>query len=116
MAFAADRHGYPGPMHVLELRERLGLSREQEAQVRRLMEAMFQRARPLSARLLHAEQRLERLFADGAADESSIRAAVADAERARADVRLVHLLTHRDTRDVLTPAQRQRYREARWAP
>ena len=22
MAFAADQHGYPGPMHVLELKER----------------------------------------------------------------------------------------------
>ena len=38
MAFAADQHGYPGPMHVLELKDRLGLTPEQETRVRALMQ------------------------------------------------------------------------------
>jgi len=86
LAFAADQNGYPGPMHVLELRD-----------------------------LLDAEARLRRLFADRAADEAAVRAAVADVERARSEVRLVHLLTHLKTRDLLTEAQRRTYHEARWA-
>jgi hypothetical protein len=36
-------------------------------------------------------------------------------ERARTDVRLVHLRAHLKTRDVLTEAQRRAYHEARWA-
>ncbi|MGH7355361.1 MAG: Spy/CpxP family protein refolding chaperone [Candidatus Rokuibacteriota bacterium] len=114
LAFAADRNGYPGPLHVLELKDRLGLSAEQEAKVRALMTAMFAEARPRGTALLDAEARLERLFAAGAADEAAVRTAVAEVERARSAVRLVHLRTHLATRDLLTEAQRRAYHEARW--
>jgi hypothetical protein len=33
MAFAVDQNGYPGPMHVLELKDRLKLSAEQEGKM-----------------------------------------------------------------------------------
>jgi len=115
MAFAADQQGYPGPMHVLELKDRLALTAEQEARVRALLHAMFAESRPKSARLLDAEKRLRALFAGGGADEATVRAATADVERARADVRLVHLLAHLKTRELLTEAQRRAYHEARWA-
>jgi hypothetical protein len=114
MAFAADRNGYPGPVHVLELRDRLGLTAEQEGKLAALQEAMFATARPASARLLAAEARLERLFAEAQAEAPAVRAAVAEVERARADVRAVHLLTHLQTRDLLTDAQRHEYHAARW--
>ena len=42
--------------------------------------------------------------------------AVQDAEAARREVRLVHLLAHLQTHDVLTEAQRQKYHELRWGP
>ena len=60
------------------------------------------------------EARLRALFAGGGADEAAVRAAAAEVERARADVRLVHLLAHLKTREVLTDAQRRAYHEARW--
>src|SRR5881296_4317579 len=85
LAFAADQHGYPGPMHVLELKDRLGLTPEQEARVRALMHAMFAESRPKSARLLDAEARLRALFTSDRADESSVRAATAEVEHARAE-------------------------------
>jgi len=93
LAFAADQNGYPGPMHVLELKDRLKLTADQEAKGRELMHAMFTESRPKGARLL---------------------AAVAEVERARTEVRLVHLLTHLTTRDLLTEDQRRIYHEARW--
>jgi Spy/CpxP family protein refolding chaperone len=114
MAFAADQNGYPGPRHVLELKDLLRLTPEQEARITALETAMFADARPKSARLLDAEARLRRLFADGVADEARVRAAVADVERLRTEVRLVHLLTHLQTRAVLSDAQRGAYHEARW--
>jgi Spy/CpxP family protein refolding chaperone len=114
MGFAADQHGYPGPMHVLELRDQLQLSAEQARQVEALMQAMFAESRPKSARLLEAERRLRALFAAGRADEAAVRAAVVEVEQARREVRLVHLLTHLRTRDLLTDAQRRLYHEARW--
>jgi Spy/CpxP family protein refolding chaperone len=114
MAFAADQQGYPGPMHVLELKDQLALTAEQEARVRAVLHAMFAESRPKSARLLDAEKRLRALFAGGGADEAAVRAATTEVERARADVRLVHLLAHLKTRELLTDAQRRAYHEARW--
>ena len=114
LAFAADQNGYPGPLHVLELTRELQITVEQEARMRGLFETMRSEARVRAARLAAAETRLARLFADRAADESAVRVAVEDAEAARRDVRLVHLLAHLQTHDVLTEAQRQKYHELRW--
>lgn len=113
MAFAADQNGYPGPMHVLELKDRLKLTPEQEATAREL-HAAVRAELPKSTRLLEAERRLERLFAERLATEESVRAAVAEIERALTDVRLVHLLTHLRTRELLSEEQRRIYHEARW--
>ena len=114
MAFAADQNGYPGPMHVLELKDRLKLTVEQEATMQHLMHATFAESKPKSARLLEAEGTLRRLFAEATADDAAVRAAVEAVERARREVRLVHLLTHLKTRDLLTVEQRRIYHEARW--
>ena len=114
MAFVADQNGYPGPMHVLELRERLQLSTEQVRQMEALMGGMFAESKPKSARLLEAERRLGALFAGGRAGEAAIRLAVAEVEEAHREVRLVHLLTHLKTRDLLTDEQRRQYQAARW--
>jgi Spy/CpxP family protein refolding chaperone len=116
LAFAADQNGYPGPLHVLELKDRLKLTADQEAKAQALLHAMFVESKPKSARLLEAEAKLRRLFADRAADDAAVRAAVAEVERARSEVRLVHLLTHLKTRELLTEDQRRIYHEARWTP
>src|SRR5438094_3369306 len=114
LAFAADQNGYPGPMHVLELKDRLKLTADQEAKAEALMHAMFSESKLKSARLLEAEAKLRGLFADRTADDAAVRAAVAEVERARSQVRLVHLLAHLKTRDLLTEDQRRIYHEARW--
>jgi Spy/CpxP family protein refolding chaperone len=114
LAFAADQNGYPGPLHVLELKDRLALTPAQETRMRALFDTMLADARSGAARLAAAEDRLRRVFADRAADPAAVRTAVAEAERARADVRLVHLLTHVQTHDVLTETQRRTYHDLRW--
>ena len=114
LAFPADQNGYPGPLHVLELKDRLRLTPEQETRMRALFEAMLAEARPRAARLAAAEARLRQIFVERAADDAGVRTAVAEAETARAEVRLAHLLTHLRTRDVLTEAQRQAYHQLRW--
>jgi Spy/CpxP family protein refolding chaperone len=114
LAFAADQHGYPGPMHVLELKERLRLTGDQERAMYRLMDAMFAESRPAAARLLATERRLHALFAAGVANEATVRAAVTDVERTRTEVRLIHLLAHLMTRDLLSGEQGRLYHAARW--
>jgi len=100
MAFVADHHGYPGPLHVLELKDLLKLSSEQEAKAQVMMAAVFAESRPKSARLLEDEAKLRQLFASGQADEAAVRAAVAEVEKVRTELRLVHLRAHLKMRDV----------------
>lgn len=114
LAVPADQNGYPGPLHVRELEDGLQLTSEQESRMRTLFEQMLAEAKPRAARLADAEARLRRLFAERAADDGTVRAAVAAAETARAEVRLAHLLTHVRTRDLLTEAQRQTYQQLLW--
>jgi len=114
LAFAADQNGYPGPLHVLELKDRLQLTVDQETRMRALLEAMFAQSRPRAAKLAEAEARLRRLFAADSADDAGVRAAVADAEHARAELRLAHVLTHLRTRELLTEHQRRTYQQLRW--
>lgn len=114
LAFAADQNGYPGPLHVLELADRLALTPRQRTRAQALLDAMFAESKPKSQHLLAAERRLRELFASGRADEASVRTSVAEVERALSEVRLAHLLTHLKTRDLLTEEQRRLYHEARW--
>jgi Spy/CpxP family protein refolding chaperone len=115
MAFVADQNGYPGPLHVLELKDELKLTTEQESKIQALLAAMFAESKPKGARLLEAEAKLRQLFASGHADEASVRAAAGEVEQARTDLRLVHLTFHLKTRDLLTDEQRRVYHEARWS-
>jgi len=80
----------------------------------RLMDAMFAKSRPAAARLLATERRLRAHFAAGVANEATVRAAVTDVERPRTEVRLIHLLAHLKTRDLLSGEQRRLYHAARW--
>ena len=114
MAFAADRHGYPGPLHVLELRDALALTPLQESRARAFETAMFSESRPKSAALLAAEERLDRFFASGQATETEVARLAREVERLRGEVRLVHLRYHLKTRDLLTEEQRTVYHERRW--
>jgi Spy/CpxP family protein refolding chaperone len=114
MAFVADQQGYPGPRHILELKDHLKLTPEQEARVQALVTAMYAESRPKGTRLLDAEAKLRRVFASGKADDAVVRAAVTEVEHARTELRLVHLMTHLRTREVLTDEQRRLYHETRW--
>src|ERR1700687_4231408 len=47
LALAAELNGYPGPVHVLELSDKLDLSTEQRASVQHLFNSMKQEALPI---------------------------------------------------------------------
>jgi Spy/CpxP family protein refolding chaperone len=113
MALPAELNRYPGPRHVLELAEKLGLSAEQEAETRRLFERMRSEAVPLGGALVAKEAELERLFASGAAEEAALRAVVTEAARLRGELRLAHLKYHLAMRRLLSPEQVAAYDAAR---
>jgi Spy/CpxP family protein refolding chaperone len=115
MAMAADKNGYPGPKHVLELKEQLRLTPEQEAEMNRLMAAMKQKAVAAGKELLAAEAELEAMFAAGR-EEAALRAQVERIAALRAKVRWVHLETHLAARKALTAEQNRMYTHIRYPP
>jgi Spy/CpxP family protein refolding chaperone len=109
----AELNGYPGPMHVLELADKLGLSGEQRSATQRLMDAHKAEARALGAKRVEAEKRLNSLFRAGKVDEKTLAEAVSASAATDASYRLSHLDTHRRMRALLTDAQVARYNELR---
>jgi Spy/CpxP family protein refolding chaperone len=113
MALAAELNGYPGPMHVLELADSLGLSGEQRDRMQNLFAAMKSEAIPLGEKLIVQEAELDRQFAAKTVTPDSLRAAMASIGSTQAALREAHLKYHLSTLDVLAPGQVERYRVLR---
>ena len=112
-AKAAELNHHPGPMHVLELADRLGLSAEQRAATQALMDTHKAQARSVGAELVNAEREIEALFRAGDVDQAVLARAVRTAATLEGEYRLSHLETHRRMRALLAPEQVKRYDELR---
>jgi hypothetical protein len=106
-------NGYPGPRHVLELGDQIGLSDEQRADVQRLFDAMTAEAIPLGEKLIAQEAELDALFARRAVTATSLNLGRAAIGAIQAELRNTHLKYHLLTSGLLTAAQMQRYSELR---
>jgi Spy/CpxP family protein refolding chaperone len=112
-AKSAELNHFPGPMHALELADRLSLSENQRIQTRQLMDAHKAEARATGAKLVEAERALEALFRSGKVEKDELETAVQRAASLQGEYRLSHLETHRRMRALLTEDQVRRYDELR---
>ena len=108
-AKAAELNGFPGPMHVLELADKLGLSPEQRETTRTLMESHKAEARALGAKRVAAEKELDGLFRSKPVDQAALAAGVRKVALAEGEYRLSHLETHRRMRELLSEEQVRQY-------
>jgi Spy/CpxP family protein refolding chaperone len=113
LALAAELNGYPGPSHVIELANALGLTAEQRARAEALFASMKAETIPLGERLIAEETALDRQFASHAVTPASLDAATAAIGVTQAKLRAAHLKYHLAMLDVLTPEQVRRYAELR---
>lgn len=113
MALPAELHGYPGPRHVLDLADELGLSEAQRSRVREIFETMHEGAASLGREIVELERELDAAFAERTVTREELERLVARIGGRRADLRTVHLGAHLELRSVLTEAQRARYGELR---
>jgi hypothetical protein len=113
LAKAAELNRYPGPMHVLELHERLGLTPLQAQAVAEVFGRMRQQAQALGVALVEREAELDRLFAETRIDAELLAAETAAIAGLQGELRRVHLAAHLATRALLTPEQLDRYDAAR---
>lgn len=108
-ARAAELNRYPGPAHVLELQDRLGLTPEQVSRAHAIQAHMQAQATAAGQRVVAAERTLDEAFAKGAIDEASLTARVLEVGQLQAEFRLAHLQAHLEMKGLLTPEQVARY-------
>jgi Spy/CpxP family protein refolding chaperone len=109
----AELNRFPGPMHVLELADRLELTADQWAATKKLMGEHKAEARAIGAKLVDAERAIETLFRSGEVPAEKLAQAVNEATVLEGQYRLSHLETHRRMRALLTDEQVKRYDELR---
>jgi Spy/CpxP family protein refolding chaperone/alpha-acetolactate decarboxylase len=109
LALAAELNGKPGPAHLLELYEELGLSPAQVAAIETIFAAMQAEARAAGERFIAAEAAIEDAFRKDALDPDRLRALIDAAEEARAELRFIHLARHLKTPPLLTAEQIAHY-------
>lgn len=112
-AKSAELNRYPGPSHALELADQLGLSAEQRAAIKALMDSHRAEARAIGAKLIEAEHALEHLFRSGHVPQTALAEAAARTATLEGEYRLSHLEAHRRMRPLLTHEQVARYDELR---
>ncbi|MCA1414554.1 periplasmic heavy metal sensor [Bradyrhizobium sp. NBAIM20] len=113
LALAAELNGYPGPSHVLELSDRLGLTADQRAEVQRLFDAMKQEAVPLGNKLVEQERALEDLFSSRRVTSEALKTSIGAIAETQGQLRESHLKYHLSTAALLDQSQMQRYADLR---
>ncbi|MEJ2502520.1 MAG: hypothetical protein P8177_04250 [Gemmatimonadota bacterium] len=114
LARPAELNGYPGPRHVLEHADALELTDPQRERAQAIFDEMHEAAVSLGARIVAAEQELDRAFGRRAG-APGLEHLVTEIARLRGQLRWVHLRAHMEMTPVLTDAQRAEYVRLRGA-
>jgi hypothetical protein len=94
LALAAELNGCPGPRHVLEVADQLGVTDQQRADVQRLFDEMTAEVVPLGEKLIAQEAELDRLFARRVVTPSSVGSATTASGATQAELHNAHLKYH----------------------
>lgn len=109
LAKAAELNSFPGPLHVLELGDQLGLSDEQRKATESLKTSMRGTAQAIGGKIIEAERNLDLAFATGRIDPTILRSQVNAIAKLQGELRAAHLEAHLAQRSLMTPEQISRY-------
>ena len=113
LAKAAELNGVPGPLHLLEMKEEIGLSGEQIKKIEDLFHIMKKQAIPLGLGLIELERKLNSHFAKGTITEKLLLELLEEIVQVRKQLRYVHLSAHLKTPNILTTEQIALYNKLR---
>lgn len=106
---AAELNGYPGPAHVLELKEELSLSNDQLHKTEVIFAEMQALAKRLGAELIAAERALDEAFRNKTIDETKLAALVTRIGEIESRLREAHLRAHLQQAALLDNTQIEKY-------
>ena len=113
LAKAGELNDYPGPKHVLELEDKLILSKEQLNKTKQLFTEMEKQAIPLGEQIVAKEKHLNHLFASKSISENSLKQTLMELGKLRAELRFVHLNTHLKQKELMSEKQIRQYKHLR---
>lgn len=109
LAKAAELNGYPGPMHVLQMKDALVISKSQEVKLIAIFDKMKRETQALGKEIVATEAQLEKEFRSNKANPTSIEDLTSMIGAIHAKIRASHLNAHIATKPLLTPTQLKRY-------
>lgn len=113
LARAAELNGVPGPVHLLEMKDRIALSEDQAGDISALYKDMKGKAIAQGEKLIALERRLDRHFSSGTITDEILRGLLTDIAAARRALRYIHLAAHLATPEILSAAQIDKYNALR---
>jgi hypothetical protein len=113
LAKAAELNGLPGPKHILEMKQKIELTPEQEKKVTGVYKKMHAKALDLGNRLIELEMELNNRFADRRIDERTLAELLNNISETYSQLRFVHLAAHLKTPNILTEHQIKKYNTLR---
>ena len=112
-ALPAELNQYPGPKHVLELADQLGLTEEQRHRISGLFDTMRAEAILQGEKIIVAERGLTQAFRVGAATPDQVVTMTQRLASMRGRLQATHLVAHLATKELLTEAQVSVYDQLR---
>ncbi|WP_321449121.1 hypothetical protein [uncultured Cohaesibacter sp.] len=109
LAKAAELNGFPGPAHLLDLKDKLALDDEQIEKLEALYGQMTSEARAEAETYIALEAKLEKEFSSGRINDGLLRTALGYIEESRRKLRYIHLSAHLEATKIVTPEQVEHY-------
>lgn len=113
LAKVAELNGFPGPSHLLEMKEEIKLSKEQLNQIEQLYAQMKKEAISLGLKLIELEKELDESFANKTINENRLAKLLEKIAKVYRDIRYIHLSVHLKTPKILTIEQINTYNKLR---
>ena len=113
LAKVAELNGMPGPSHILQMKDEISLSKEQEVKIQSLFSNMESKAITLGKELIELEKKLNESFANKSITNSLLSQQLNAIANIRKKLRYVHLQAHLVTPTILTAQQIHKYNQLR---
>jgi hypothetical protein len=113
LAKAAELNGYPGPLHSLEMADKLGLNLDQLRALKDIKARVEAEARRLGAEIVAIERELDQAFANHTIDPTKLNTLTGKLGELQGRLRALHLVAHLETTSIFNAQQITRYNELR---
>jgi hypothetical protein len=112
-ARTAELNNYPGPRHVLDLRQELSLSPDQETQIQAVFEQMQAKAKHIGQEIVQHEGQFSAAFANKTISEAELQAQTRELASLYGQLRTIHLQAHLQITPLLSTGQIATYNTLR---